>query len=106
VNSYDAYWLKYLARRSKFKTRFLHYLGLLFGPALGVGLAMWFQSWTYLLICPLAFGIAWLSRESVWGQKPNPYMTRSIYGVLSFFRMMVLEATGRLPAELKRTKKP
>jgi hypothetical protein len=106
MTSFDAYWLNYLSRRSKLTTRLLHYFGLVFGQVLGVALAMWFQSWGYLLICPLAYGAAQLSRETIWGAKKNPYITKAIFNIMSFFRMMILDVTGQLRPEIERIKRP
>jgi hypothetical protein len=102
MTSFDAHWLNYLARRSKLTTRLLHYFGLVFGQVLGVALAMWFHSWGYLMICPLAYGVAQLSRETIWGAKKNPYVTKAIFSIMSFFRMMILDVTGKLRPEIER----
>jgi hypothetical protein len=106
MTSFDAHWLNYLARRSKLTTRLLHYFGLVFGQVLGVVLAMWFQSWGYLMICPLAYGVAQISRETIWGAKKNPYITKAIFNIMSFFRMMILDVTGKLRLEIERIERP
>jgi hypothetical protein len=106
MTSFDAHWLNYLARRSKLTTRLLQYFGLVFGQVLGVTLALWFQSWGYLMICPVAYGVAQLSRETIWGAKKNTYITKAIFSVMSFFRMMILDVTGKLRPEIERIKQP
>jgi hypothetical protein len=98
MTSFDAHWLNYLSRRSRLTTRLLHY----FGQVLGVALAMWFQSWGYLMICPLAYSVAQISRETIWGAKKNPFITKAIFNIMSFFRMIILDVTGKLRPEIER----
>ena len=106
MNSFDAHWLNYLSRRSKLATRLLHYFGLVIGQVSGVALAVWFQSLGYLLICVLAYGLARISRETVWGAQKDAYFTKAIFNVVSFFRMMMLDVTGKLRPEIERIQHP
>ena len=106
MTSFDAHWLNYLSRRSKLTTRLLHYLGLVIGQATGVAFAVWFQSWSYLLICVLAYGVARVSRENIWGAQKDAYFTKAIFNIISFFRMMMLDVTGKLRPEIERIQHP
>jgi hypothetical protein len=102
MTSFDAHWLNYLSHRSKLRTRVIHYLSLALAQAIGIALAVWFQSWGFLLICLLAYGIARASRELREGDQVNPYMTKAIFNVVCFFRMLMFELTGNLPREITR----
>jgi hypothetical protein len=104
MTSFDAHWVKYLARRSRITTRLWHYFGLLFGQVAGIGLALWFQSWPYLFICLVSYIIVKASRETPSGSTSAPYFTKAIFNTMCFFRMLALEAAGQLGPEVKRAK--
>jgi hypothetical protein len=100
--TYDDYWLSYLAGHARPLTRLLHYFGLFFGQLLGLLLSFYFAWWIALIICPLSYMIAYLSHELVEGNSNQPYATRPFWSVVGFFRMLVLDLTGRLSIQIAR----
>jgi hypothetical protein len=104
MKTFDEYWLSYLAGHSKFTTRILHYFGLFFGQLLGLAASFWYHWWAALIICPASYFIALASHRHVEGNSNKPYATRPVWSVVSFFRMLLLDVTGQLGNEIKRTK--
>ena len=100
--TYDDYWLGYLAGHDRLSTRLLHYFGLFFGQLLGLFLSFFLAWWLALIICPLSYMAAYFSHELVEGNSNKPYATRPFWSIVSFFRMLALELTGRLNIELAR----
>ena len=99
---YDDYWLGYLAGHARPSTRLLHYFGLFFGQLLGLFLSFYLAWWVALIVCPLSYMLAYVSHELVEGNSNEPYATRPLWSVLSFFRMLVLDLTGRLRIQIAR----
>jgi len=100
--AFDDYWLGYLAGHARPLTRILHYVGLFFGQLLGVFLSLSFAWWAALIICPLSYALAYFSHELVEGNSNQPYATRPLWSVVSLFRMLSLDLTGRLNIQLAR----
>jgi hypothetical protein len=100
--TYDDYWLGYLAGHARPLTRLLHYFGLFFGQLLGLFLSFSYAWWVALIICPLSYMAAYFSHELVEGNSNQPYATKPIWSVVSFFRMLALELTGRLNIQIAR----
>lgn len=100
--TYDTYWLSYLAGHARLPTRLLHYYGLFFGQLLGLYLSFAIAWWWALIVCPSSYLIAYLSHEFIEGNSNKPYATRPLWSVLSFFRMLGLELTGRLGKQIAR----
>lgn len=100
--TYDDYWLGYLAGHARLSTRLLHYFGLFFGQLLGLFLSFSFAWWAALIVCPLSYILAYFSHEFVEGNSNKPYATRPIWSVASFFRMLALDLAGQLNVQIAR----
>ncbi|MGY3450751.1 Mpo1-like protein [Bradyrhizobium sp. USDA 4353] len=100
--TFDDYWLGYLAGHARRLTRVFHYFGLFFGQLLGLFLSFYVAWWLALIVCPSSYMIAYFSHELVEGNSNKPYATRPVWSVVSFFRMLALELTGRLNTQIVR----
>ena len=101
-HSYDEYWLGYLAGHSHKKTRYLHYIGLFIGPVAGILMSLLWRWWAFFPIFGISYYVAFKSHPLVEGNTNKEFAERPVWSVVSFFRMLMLEAIGQLDAEMKR----
>jgi hypothetical protein len=100
--TFDQYWLAYLAGHSKVATRLLHYVGLFFGPLIGVGLSFLVVWWAFFVIAPLSYVIALITHPLLEANSNKDFAGHPWWSVVSFFRMLWLELTGQLSGRLQR----
>lgn len=98
--TFDQYWLAYLAAHSKSGTRALHYVGTLLGLFVGLAASVVVVWWAFLVIGPIGYAIALASHPFVQGNRP--FATRPLWGFVSDLRMLWLAATGNLGPHLRR----
>lgn len=104
AQTYDEYWLGYLAGHSKPLTRWLHYFGLFFGQIIGLALSFFVIWWAFFIVGPVSYFIAFISHEAVEHNTNEPFKTKPLWSVISFFRLMLLDMTGNLGKEMARLK--
>lgn len=102
LQTYDEYWLGYLAGHSQPKTRYLHYLGLFIGPVSGILASLLWKWWAFFPIYAVSYYMAHESHPMMEGNSNKEFAKRPVWSVVSFFRMMLLDATGGLEKELQR----
>ena len=100
--TFDEYWLGYLAGHSKLKTRVFHYFGLFFGQLIGLTASFFVAWWAFFIIGPISYYIALISHEHVEGNSNKPFALRPLWSVISFFRMLLLDITGNLHKQIRR----
>ena len=98
--SFDQYWLAYLAAHSKPATRACHYIGTVFGLFIGIAASVFLVWWALLVLGPIGYGIALASHPLVQGNRP--FATRPVWGLISDLRMLWLALTNRLDPHLQR----
>ena len=102
TQTYDEYWLGYLAGHSKLSTRVYHYFGLFFGQVMGIAASITFVWWAFFVIGPTSYLIALVSHEHIEGNSNKPFAARPVWSTVSFFRMLALDMTGNLHKQMAR----
>ena len=98
--TFDQYWLAYLAAHSKPATRACHDIGTTLGLFGGLAASVAFAWWAFLVIGFVGYGIALASHPLV--QKNRPFAQRPLGGFASDLRMLWLACTGGLQPHLQR----
>lgn len=98
--SFDQYWLAYLAAHSKPATRACHDVGTTLGLFVGIAASFIVVWWAFFVIGFIGYGIALASHPLV--QKNRPFAKRPLWGFVSDLRMLGLAMTGRLQPHLRR----
>lgn len=103
-DSFDQYWLAYLAAHSRPATRACHYVGTVLGLFVSVLVAATFAWWAGLALAVSGYGLALASHPLVEGNRP--FAHRPIWGLMSDLRMLGLASTGGRGAHLRRALTP
>lgn len=103
-DGYNSYWLGYMEGHQKPLTRILHYFGLFFGQVFGIFASIFVVWWAYLIIGPVSYFVAFISHPLSQGNTNEPFKAMPLWSIASFFRMMLLDATGRFHDEISRLK--
>ena len=98
--SFDQYWLAYLAAHSKPATRVCHYIGTVLGLFLGIAASFFVVWWALLVLGPIGYGIALASQPLVQGNRP--FATRPLWGLASDLRMLWFAVTNQLSPHIER----
>ncbi|WJN61135.1 DUF962 domain-containing protein [Pseudomonas sp. SO81] len=98
--SFDQYWLAYLAAHSKPATRVCHYIGTVLGLFLGIAASFFVVWWALLVLGPIGYGIALASHPLVQGNRP--FATRPLWGLASDLRMLWFAVTNQLRPHIER----
>jgi hypothetical protein len=80
----------------------VHYLGLFFGPLIGIAASIFYAWWAFLIVVPVLYVAALITHPLVEGNSNKPFANRPLWSVISFFRMMLLDFSGNLGKELAR----
>ncbi len=100
--TFDEYWQVYLSGHSRLSTRIIHYIGLIFGPLLGVYFSIMYQWWAFFVTYPVFYSLA-LVTHSLFEQNTNkPFASRAAWSVVSLFKMLWLDITGQISCHLER----
>jgi hypothetical protein len=104
IENYAEFWDFYVREHQQPLTRILHFIG----TSLGILLLVWFVlrgTWFYF---PLSFvtgySFAWISHFFVEHNQPATFKY-PLWSFVSDYKMMWLMLTGRMSAEIERTKK-
>jgi hypothetical protein len=102
VQTFDEYWLAYLAGHSKPTTRFLHYVGLFAAPLLGLAGSFFVTWWAFFVVAPLFYVIAYFTHPYLEHNSNKPFADRPLWSAIAFLRMLWLDLTGRLGKQIDR----
>ena len=102
--TFDEYWLGYLAGHSKPSTRFIHYLGLFFAPIAGVAASFLVTWWAFLVIIPVFYLAALFTHPLLEHNSNKPFAERPLWSAIALLRMLALDMTGGLGRQLNRLK--
>jgi hypothetical protein len=100
--AYDAYWLEYLGAHQKAGTHIMHAFGTIFGLLGGSGLAVSGNIWWGVGAAIFGYAVAIASHFLVEGNRP--FAKKPLWGLVADFRLIWLLLTGRLQAELLRSR--
>lgn len=105
IETFDEYWLAYLAGHAKPMTRFVHYIGLFFAPLAGLAASLFWVWWAFFVIAPILYIAARVTHPLLEHNSNEPFAERPVWSAMAFLRMLALDATGQLGAQLKRTRR-
>jgi hypothetical protein len=100
--TFDEYWLGYLAGHAKPATRFVHYLGLFFAPLAGIAASLLFAWWAFLVIIPVFYVAAFLTHPLLEHNSNKPFADRPLWSAIALLRMLALDLTGGLDRHIRR----
>lgn len=101
LNTYDAFWQRYLREHADARSRSLHYVGTAFAIVLFVRFLATGSLWSLLLAAVAGFLFAWIGHLLIEKNRPATF-EHPIWSLYSDFRMLFLFLTGRLDDELRR----
>jgi hypothetical protein len=103
IEKYAEFWDFYVREHSRPLTRILHFAG----TSLGILLLVWFIArgiWFYFPLCLVTgYAFAWISHFFVEHNRPATFRY-PLWSFVSDYKMMWLMLTGRMRAEIERTK--
>ena len=100
--TFDEYWLGYLAGHSKPTTRLVHYIGLFFAPLAGIAASLLFAWWAFLIIIPVFYVAALLTHPLLEHNSNKPFADRPLWSAMALLRMLALDLTGGLHRQIRR----
>lgn len=100
--TFDEYWIAYLSGHSRLPTRIIHYIGLIFGPLLGIYLSIAYQWWIFFVTYPIFYCIALVTHPLFEQNTNKPFASRTIWSVVSLFKMLWLDLTGQTSRHLEK----
>jgi len=100
--TFDEYWLGYLAGHSRTSTRLVHYLGLFFAPIAGIAASFLVVWWAFLVIIPFFYIAAFLTHPFLEHNSNKPFADRPLWSAIALLRMLALDLTGGLGRQLRR----
>jgi hypothetical protein len=104
IDNYSDFWDFYVQEHSKPLTRALHFAG----TALGLALLVWFIAtgrWYFFpLFLVVGYAFAWFAHFVVEKNRPATFKY-PLWSFISDFRMIWFMITGRMSAEVERTRR-
>lgn len=93
--NYAEFWPYYLSQHSRWGTKVLHSIGLVWALTTVIA-GVWAQSaWLMVLAIPIGYAPAWIGHFFVEENKPATW-SHPLWSFISDFRMVFLFLTGKL----------
>lgn len=98
--TFDEYWLAYLAAHSRPATRACHYIGTVVGLFISLITFFTVAWWVFFVLGFFGYGLALLSHPLFEGNRP--FAKKPLWGLASDIRMLLLAIVNRLQPHLIR----
>jgi len=102
TQTFDEYWLGYLAGHSRIPTRIVHYIGLIFGPLAVLYLSFTWHWWAFFVGYPLFYLLALVTHPLFESNSNEPFARRAGWSVIALLRMLALDLTFQTGKQLER----
>jgi hypothetical protein len=102
MQTFDEYWLAYLAGHARRSTRLLHYLGLFFAPLAGLAASIFVVWWAFFVVAPIFYVIAYFTHPLLEHNSNKPFADRPLWSAIALLRMLALDLTGQLGRQIAR----
>jgi len=103
--SFAAFWPYYLSQHADPRTRALHYCGTVLGALMLICFFFTMNWWILAGALVAGYGPAWAAHALIERNRPATF-TYPIWSFCADYRMLYFAVTGRLAAELLRTRSP